>query len=40
MHCYYCDKDARAVCRFCGAAVRSDHTKAGRFVAAGRPTGS
>ncbi len=32
MHCYYCDNDARAVCRFCGAAVCPDHRKAGRFV--------
>ncbi len=30
--CYYCEKDARAVCRFCGAALCRDHTKAARFV--------
>ena len=32
MHCYYCDKDAGAICRFCGAGVCSEHTKAARFV--------
>ena len=32
MHCYYCDNEAKAVCRFCGAGVCGDHTKAGRFV--------
>ena len=32
MNCYYCDKPARAIGRFCGAAVGPDHTKANRFV--------
>ncbi len=32
MKCYYCDKEPRAICRFCGAAVCPDHTKANRFV--------
>jgi len=32
MNCYYCEKVARAICRFCGAGVCPDHTKASRFV--------
>ena len=32
MNCYYCEKVARAICRFCGAGVCPDHTKANRFV--------
>jgi len=32
MICYYCEKNARAICRFCGAAVCPDHTRANRFV--------
>src|SRR5256885_2389669 len=32
MNCYYCEKPARAICRFCGAAVCPDHTRANRFV--------
>jgi len=32
MICYYCEKNARAICRFCGAGVCPDHTRANRFV--------
>lgn len=32
MQCYYCDAGARAVCRFCGAAVCRDHTRAARYI--------
>jgi len=32
MKCYYCETEARATCRFCGAGVCKEHTRAWRFV--------
>lgn len=32
MLCYYCGKDAQAICRFCGAALCKTDVRAARFV--------
>ncbi|MHB8897948.1 MAG: hypothetical protein ACYC6Y_04315 [Thermoguttaceae bacterium] len=31
MKCFFCDNDARAVCRFCGRAVCGGHSKTKEF---------
>ncbi len=35
MLCYYCENQARATCRFCGAAVCKSHVAAARFASGG-----
>jgi hypothetical protein len=35
MLCYYCENQARATCRFCGAGVCKSHVAAARFASGG-----
>jgi hypothetical protein len=35
MLCYYCENQARATCRFCGAGVCKTHVAAARFASGG-----
>ena len=40
MKCIRCEKDARAICQFCGRAVCEDHISAMRFVSGYTSTGT
>jgi hypothetical protein len=40
MKCIKCDKDAKAICQFCGRAVCEDHIQTKRFVSGYSSVGS